>query len=278
MCGFMRITTLIENHDNKDREDLQSEHGLSFYIEHKGHVYMSDVGQSHKFTENAAKLGIDLAQVEVIAISHHHYDHGGGLGRFFSENKKATVYLRASLDADFIAVAESEPVKYIGLDRGLLKQHVDRIANINKDQEVALGLHLLTDFPNKFPKPHGQQRLKMCYNGEIKADTFTHEIVTVIEGDHGLIVLTGCAHNGVLNMIAAAQDVFPNQPIQAVIGGFHLRHEEDETLREIGENLLAFNIPNIVTGHCTGDHVLTVIREMLGDRLQGLYTGKVMNF
>jgi 7,8-dihydropterin-6-yl-methyl-4-(beta-D-ribofuranosyl)aminobenzene 5'-phosphate synthase len=274
----MKITTLLENHPNKDQRELKAEHGLSFYIEMGDHIYMSDVGQSSKFADNAAKLGVNLAPVETLAISHHHYDHGGGLGRFFQENADATVYLRSSVDADFIAVVASVPVKYIGLDRGLLKQHTDRIVYIDKSQEVAPGFHLLTDIPNKYPKPSGDQRLKMRFEGKIKPDTFEHEVVTVLEGDEGLVVLTGCAHNGVLNMIAAVQKAFPGETIQAVIGGFHLKHENDETLRQIGEQLLALDIPTILTGHCTGDHATQVLEQVLGDRLQWLYTGKVMNF
>ena len=274
----MQITTLIENHENKNRKDLRSEHGVSFYIEHEGHAYMSDVGQSKKFAENAAKLGIDLAPVEVLTISHYHYDHGGGLGRFIKENDCATIYLRDSVEADYIAVVAGIPVKFIGLDRGLLKQHEDRIVMNDKNQEVAPGFYLLTDIPHKYPKPSGDQRLKMRYKGEIKPDTFEHEMVTVIEGDDGLVVLTGCAHNGVLNMIAAAQDAFPGEPIQAVIGGFHLNREDDETVREVGEKMLGMDIPSVVTGHCTGDHAMDILGEILGDRLQGLYTGLVMKF
>jgi len=81
----MRITTLVENHMNQARLSLLAEHGVSFYIKSGEHVYMSDVGQSGSFADNAAELDVDLSQVEVLAISHHHYDHGGGLKRFFEE-------------------------------------------------------------------------------------------------------------------------------------------------------------------------------------------------
>jgi len=110
----------------------------------------------------------------------------------------------------------------------------------------------------------------------MKPDTFEHEIVTVVEDEEGIVVLTGCAHNGVLNMIAVAQDAFPEKPIKAVIGGFHLSHEEDETVREIGEKLLEMELPRIVTGHCTGDAATDILHDVLGERLQRLYTGLVM--
>lgn len=274
----MKIITLVENHEDKSNPSLKAEHGVSLYIEIGDHVYMSDVGQSGNFADNAVKLDVDLSQVEALAISHYHYDHGGGLGRFFQENKKAAIFLRRSIEAEYLAVDDPESIRYIGIDRGLLKQHADRIIYVDNNQEVAPGFHLLTDILGKYPKPHGDERLKMRFEGETKPDTFQHEMVTIVEDEKGIVVLTGCAHNGVLNMIAAAQNAFPGKPIRAVIGGFHLNREDDETVREIGEKLLELDIPKIVTGHCTGDHATEVLGKVLGDRLQGLYSGLVMTF
>jgi 7,8-dihydropterin-6-yl-methyl-4-(beta-D-ribofuranosyl)aminobenzene 5'-phosphate synthase len=274
----MKITTLVENQPNKAQPALESEHGVSFYIEMGEHVYMSDLGQGDKFAKNAATLDIDLKAVEVVAISHYHYDHGGGLGRFFKENDWARVYLRAADDAEYIAAVGSMPVKNIGLDRGLLKNYAERIIYIEDSQEVAPGLHLITPILAKYPKPHGDHRLKKRFKGETKPDTFAHELVTVIEGDEGLIILTGCAHNGVLNMIEATRIALPGKLIQAVIGGFHLHHEDAATIKEVGKALLAWNIPHIFTGHCTGDEAIEILADVLGDRLRPLYTGLVMEF
>ncbi len=83
----MRITTLLENHPSTDQPHLEGEHGLSFYIEHPSGVFLSDVGMTELFADNAHKLGKDLNLVEGLAISHHHFDHGGGLARFFEENE-----------------------------------------------------------------------------------------------------------------------------------------------------------------------------------------------
>lgn len=68
----MRITTLIENALHPSRGDLKAEHGLSFYVEHQDQVFMSDVGQSGNFADNAEGLGIDLNRVDALAITHHH--------------------------------------------------------------------------------------------------------------------------------------------------------------------------------------------------------------
>jgi len=274
----VQITTLLENHTNKADANLQAEHGLSFYIEHGGHVFMSDVGQSGLFADNAKKLGIDLSLVEGLVISHHHFDHGGGLARFFEENDRATVFLRRAADAEYLAVDPSNQETFIGIDKELLMNNSDRIKYVDENSEVFEGLHLLTDIPENYPKPGGGNRLKMRREGKLLPDTFEHELVTVLEGDEQLVVLTGCAHNGVLNMIAATREVFPEKLIKAVIGGFHLSHEEDSRVVEVGEALAVLELSAVYTGHCTGDRQTGILQSVLGDRLHWLHTGLVIEF
>ncbi len=274
----MKITTLVENHADSARPALQEEHGLSFYIENMGHVFMSDVGGSGKFADNAAVLGVDLTRVEALAISHHHYDHGGGLGRFLQENDLATVYLRQSPDVDYVGYDPSQPIKNIGLDKALLAKYGRRIVMIAETSQVRLGFHLITHIPKVYSKPSGDQRLKIKRGDDMKPDTFEHEMVTVVEGADGLVVLTGCAHNGVLNMVEATRQALPGKSIQALVGGFHLRRENIATVRSIGEQLLATGIPAIYTGHCTGEEATDALEEVLGERLHRLYTGLEMAF
>ncbi|NCA67648.1 MAG: MBL fold metallo-hydrolase, partial [Clostridia bacterium] len=76
----MKITTLCEN--TSISPEFKCEHGLSFYVETKKHKLLFDTGESGIFAENAAKLGIDLSEVDIAVISHGHYDHGGGLPAF----------------------------------------------------------------------------------------------------------------------------------------------------------------------------------------------------
>ena len=274
----MHIITLIENSPHPANPVLKAEHGLSFFIEHRGHLLMSDVGATEAFAKNAALLGVDLEGVEAVTVSHHHYDHGGGLNRFFEENAQGTVYLRRAETADYIAQDDSGSSLYIGLDQAVLAAYKERIEYLDANQEILPGVHALTEIPVLHLKPGGSRRLKMIRNGQIRPDTFVHEMVTVLEGEAGLVVLTGCAHNGVLNMVEAVRIAFPSIPISAVIGGFHLNHETPETVRGIGEELDAMDIPAIYTGHCTGEASMQVLEQVLGDKMHRLHAGLVLEF
>jgi 7,8-dihydropterin-6-yl-methyl-4-(beta-D-ribofuranosyl)aminobenzene 5'-phosphate synthase len=274
----MELTILIENDLAEGHEDLAAEHGLSFYIQHGGHVCMSDVGMTGKFADNAQKLGCDLGAVEALAVSHHHYDHGGGLGRFFDENEAAPVYIKKSPDVDYVVDVHGLPVRYVGLDRDVLSAHSERIISVETTCEPLPGVHLLTDIPEKYPRPGADQRLKMKQGPKKLPDTFAHEMAMVLVGEAGLVILTGCAHTGVLNMIAGAQAAFPGRAIQAVVGGFHLMREDEKTVRTIGETLLELDVQVVYTGHCTGERSTGVLAAVLDDRLNPLGTGAVLNF
>lgn len=274
----MRITTLVENGLHPTWDELKAEHGLSFFVEHQNQVFLSDVGQSGNFADNAGKLGIDLNQVDALAITHHHYDHGGGLSCFMQKNSTAKVFLRWAEKVDYIAKSPLKPARYIGLDQAVLDHFADRIIYLNNDQEILPGIHLLTKIPQVYPKPGGDQRLKTKSGRKIQPDAFEHELVTVLMGEEGLVILTGCAHNGVLNMIAAAKAAFPGRPIRAVIGGFHLKHEDEKSVKRIGELLVEMKVPAIYTGHCTGEESFLVLESVLGENLHRLHTGLEMVF
>ncbi len=269
----MKISTLIENASHPVLEDLQAEHGLSFYIEHDGIIFMSDVGLSGKFAENASILGVDISAVEALVVTHHHFDHGGGLGRYLDKNTDGKVYLRYTPNVDYVVEGDSSLPHYVGLDKEILAAFSDRITYIDKNQQVLPGVHLLVDILDNYPKPSGDTRLKMQIGSTVQPDHFAHELVTVILDEGGLVVLTGCAHNGVLNMVDTARMAFPDQPVKAVIGGFHLSQEDDIAVENIAEALLNQDIPRIYSGHCTGEKQMEILKQILGERLMYLHTG-----
>ena len=112
----MRITTLIENDGIEGRDDLTAEFGLSLHVDTGESRVLFDTGSTGAFADNAKALGIDLGAVDVAVLSHQHFDHGGGLGRFFEINRKAKVYLRQSDVANRYFKDLTEESRPVGID------------------------------------------------------------------------------------------------------------------------------------------------------------------
>ncbi|MCI5130292.1 MAG: MBL fold metallo-hydrolase [Candidatus Electrothrix sp. EH2] len=277
----MRVVALIENTKPEDREELIAEHGLALYIEQDHRRILFDTGATGAFAHNAQKLGVNLEDVDAVVISHHHYDHGGGLACFTEENRKAKIYLRKSNEEDYCFRAFGVVGKYIGLDQSLLQQQADRFEFIDCFTEIIPSVYILTDIPQHYARPKRNRRLCMKQGGRYVPDRFQHELIMVIREEAGLIVFTGCAHNGILNMIEAVKRQFKNEPIRAVFGGFHLAGsptlnimaESQKDIKKIGEKLLTYSVGQVYTGHCTGKRASDILKQVMGDQLEYFATG-----
>jgi 7,8-dihydropterin-6-yl-methyl-4-(beta-D-ribofuranosyl)aminobenzene 5'-phosphate synthase len=278
----MKVTVLVENTRLEDRSDLHAEHGLSLHIERQGQQILFDTGASDAFLPNAGRLEVDLAAVDLAVISHHHYDHGGGLARFLETNGRSKVYLRSHDAAGFYFRALGGLVKRpIGLDRTLFKTYADRFEFVDRPTEVAPDLFILTKVGEPYPRPKGNRYLFVEKEGALRLDSFDHELVMVLRKEDGLVVFTGCSHLGILNMVDAVTKQFEGTPIKAVFGGFHLvsipifntMAGSKAEVEEIGREMLRYPIAKVFTGHCTGSKAYRVLKGVMGEKLAYLPTG-----
>ncbi len=253
------------------------EHGLSLHLEANGTELLFDLGQTSFFAQNAERLGVDLSAATLAVISHGHYDHGGGLARFLEINRSAPVYLCRGADGAFHAGPRGS--RYIGLNRGVLAAHRERMKWLDSDMEVARGIHLLTRIPGQEPRPAGNLHLMVRRGGELVRDDFAHELFCVIEEDDGMTVITGCGHSGIANMLLATRKRFPGRSLKAVVGGLHLmdgKGSDGPDVEGTGSLLRALvgqERAKVVTGHCTEEGAMDLLEEGLGDRLMRMNTG-----
>ncbi len=277
----MEVISLIENTRRLDRKDLRKEHGLSLCILSKDQKILFDTGTSGSFRLNAHKLNVDIAGVTLAVISHHHFDHGGGLGTFLEANHQARVYLRDSSTEQFYFDIFGLIRRPVGLDETLFQLHPQRFVHVSQFSEIAPDIFVLTKINERHPMPKGNRHLFIGTRPSKKLDDFDHELILVIRQTTGLVVFTGCSHHGILNMLDAVLEHFPDQKIKAVFGGFHLidlplinnMAGSKADVEELGKAIQKYPNEKIFTGHCTGIQAYRILKGVLGSKLQYFATG-----
>lgn len=272
----MKIITLVEN--TSISEAFKNEHGLSLYIETETHKLLFDVGASSLFAENAEKLGVDLSQVDTLVISHGHYDHGGGLKTFLELNDKALIYINGkAFENHYSKRADGEA--YIGLDQDLLASK--RFVFLDQDFVIDDELCIFANVQGERCRPTGNADLLMERDGQRLVDDFCHEQNLIIREKNQVVLVAGCAHRGIVNILDHMALNYDLQPT-VVIGGFHLynrsrkKPEAKELIEEIG-NALKKTTAIYYTGHCTGEEPYQMLKTMLGDQVNYLATGSQVN-
>jgi 7,8-dihydropterin-6-yl-methyl-4-(beta-D-ribofuranosyl)aminobenzene 5'-phosphate synthase len=280
----MQVTALVENNTLEGRQDLCPEFGLSLHVEVNGTKILFDMGASAAFASNAEALGVDVSAVGVAVVSHQHFDHGGGLQRFFELNDQASVFLREAPRVDRFFKALAVIKRPIGLDLDLMDRFCERIEFVSQMRVVAPGVYLLTRIGSAHKRPRGNRRLFMKAAGGLVPDSFDHELMMVVHEDDGMVVFSGCSHHGILNLIDAARAQFPRVPIKAVFGGFHLiglpffnsMAASRAEVRDIGWRVLEKVDGTVYSGHCTGEKAFAVLEEVMGDKLKAFPTGSTV--
>ena len=233
----MKIINLVEN--TTSRQDVEAEHGLSLYVETEGHKILFDMGQTDIFSKNAEAVGVDLSQVDIAVLSHGHYDHGGGLEKFLSINKKAPIFISQYAFGDYYNGSE----KYIGLDKSLKES--ERLVFVGDEYKIDTGLCLYSCNQNERRQSLGAFGLTEKTDGGYVPDAFLHEQYLLIEENGIRTLISGCSHKGIMDI---TEWFMPH----VLIGGFHF------SKMPLGAELVAAAIrldsydTEYYTCHCTG--------------------------
>jgi len=269
----MRITALVEN-TTKD-VSLKPKHGLSIYIETLKHKVLFDLGPDDTYLQNAKKLGINLSEIDTVVLSHGHKDHGGGLSGFLKANNKAKVYLhKRAFEPHYIKLLFAKIP--IGLNKAL--QGNDRFVLTDDIMQIDDELFLFSDVKENFDTKSNRVLLKKTVNGYMR-DDFTHEQNLIVTAGGKAALFSGCSHKGITNIFRTARK--HNPIICAAFGGFHLYNpatkavEPQKVVQRLINELSVYDTV-FYTGHCTGNKAFENMRASMGEKVQYLSTGTML--
>lgn len=275
---MIRITVLLENRTVDGA--LRPKHGLSIAIDTGFNHLLLDVGPDDTFIQNAETLNYDLAQVNTVILSHSHGDHTGGLDAFSELNSNASMLL-------FDDPRNRYYVKIFGLiplDVSIKAsdQTIRRIKQLQNNYQIDESSWFIKNTCAKSQKPKLNNTLYKKGDSGLIRDNFDHEGILVVEDKNELVVFNSCSHNGVCNSIESVRTVFPKKKIRAYVGGFHFRnpagrgHENPEHIDQVCGYIKEWGV-RVYTGHCTGDNNIRYLQSRLGEMVQRISTGSIID-
>ena len=218
------IMVVYDNNEYGPR--LETAWGFSCLIKGTEKTILFDTGGNGKvLLSNMSKLKIDPQQVEVVVLSHIHGDHVGGLGSFLDQNPDVTVYLPLSFPDSF---------------KDEVKRYGPKIVSVDKSLEICQNVYS---------------------TGEL--GTRIKEESLLINTERGLIIITGCAHPGVVNIVRRAKEIL-NTDVFMVMGGFHLGRMGESQIDEIIEEFKREGIKKVGPCHCSGNLARKLFRKAYG--------------
>ncbi len=270
----MKATVLV---DNIPHENLSAEWGLSIFIEFGGKNILLDFGSTDLMFQNAKALGIDLTDVDIAVLSHAHFDHSGGMERFFEENKKAKLYCRSTKETCH-AKKPFKKKRYNGVPKGVLGANAGRVEVVCGKTQIADGVFLLDHSTKNLSKTGRKNHLYTEKNGRLYPDDFSHEQSLIFDTENGLVIFNSCCHSGAHIVINEAKAAFPHKKIKALIGGFHLFDSPEYRVIKLAKNIEETGIDLVCTGHCTGEKAYNILKEHLGSKCAHFHTGLILEF
>jgi 7,8-dihydropterin-6-yl-methyl-4-(beta-D-ribofuranosyl)aminobenzene 5'-phosphate synthase len=274
----IKITTLIENNPD-DLGQLLFEHGLSLYIEADGKKILFDTGQSGDFIENANSLDKSLEALDFCIISHGHYDHSGGIERFVSEScKKPVFFVGEEFFRPKYKRADVSDYKYIGnsIEEDFFVKNQISLKKVKEDMVYLTDRILLfhhfseyTDYEKRNDKFYVKGRKDYI------PDDFADEISMGIISEKGLVVIVGCSHFGIVNILKTIAHKVA-LPIYAVIGGTHLIDAGEDRMQKTIDAFCEMNIQLLAVSHCTGENGICLMKEKMEGPFFYNNTGKVI--
>ena len=285
---YLRVLVLAEN-TVPFPTALLGQHGLSFLIEGKKEKererakvelrVIMDVGQIHDaLMTNMELLKVNICAVDAIVLSHCHYDHTSGVAALLAATKRRDIPLIAHpaiFRSHFLAKPALRSLGIRPEDRAEAIVAAGGALLLTSDPvQLMPGLMTTGEVPRVTPDTEEGLSVITVTEGRTAVDHLLDDIALIacVKGK-GLVVIAGCSHSGIINIVKRALALFPGEKLYAVIGGFHLIEASQQRLAAVVEELAGFAPALVAAGHCTGFKAQAALYHTLGDRFVPLHVG-----
>ena len=261
----IKITTLAEN---SATQSCIAEWGLSMLVEADGKTILFDTGLGTAALANAITLGIDFTEVDVIVLSHGHFDHTGGLLETLKRSGPKPILAHPDIWTAKYGSLDNTPARFIGIPHRLEVYEAlgGEFHLSTQPQKITDRIMTTGEVPMRTPYETVESYLKVRENGVLKQDGLADDQSMVIDTDYGLVVVLGCAHRGLINTLTHACDITGKKHIYAAVGGTHLLHASQERLQKTANALLEMGVEYLGASHCTGFGGAVFLANIFGDR------------
>ncbi len=272
-----KVTILCENCVFRNIGAI-AEHGWAVFIETDQGNFLFDTGQGKSIVNNAQYFNKDLSTIKGIIISHHHIDHTGGLLNVLEQIDKVKVYSHPDLFKNSYVIDEGKQ-RNIGIPfrREILESRGAQFKFNTSFREIAPGLMLSGEIPRLTEFEKGSKRFLLKTKEGYAQDLIFDDQTLIVNTEKGLIIILGCSHSGMINIINHIIDKTGQNHIRTIIGGTHLGPASEETKEKTIQALKKFDIEKIGVSHCTGLETSMRLFQEFGDRFFFCNVGSIID-
>jgi 7,8-dihydropterin-6-yl-methyl-4-(beta-D-ribofuranosyl)aminobenzene 5'-phosphate synthase len=275
----IKITVLCEN--TVGHRIGTGEHGYSAFIETARGNYLFDTGNGHSVVANSLAFDKDLRSIKKIFLSHGHYDHTGGLPDVLKLRKNVDVHGHPHIFSDRVSVVvekDKETRRFVGIPyrKGYLELLGARFVFNSDFVETDSGMFLTGEVPRQTEFEKADPRLFLERDGIISPDTFADDQSLILDTEKGLVLVLGCAHSGMINIINHVIHKMKKQHFYAILGGTHLDFLTPDQLEASIRSLKQREVEKIGVSHCTGMRASSRLYQEFGERFFQGCVGSVL--